>query len=87
MDGGRIKELVQYLDVDAGHARLDEIGDEGQVHPILTQPRGGEEVFRLGGGVGERPGIAVDAEPEEGRLLTSRGDALFLHGLTDEGAG
>ena len=87
MDGGRIEKLVQHLDVDAGHARLDEIGDEGQVHPVLAQPRGGEKVFRLGGGVGERPGIAVDAESEKGRFLTGRGDALFLHGLTDEGAG
>ena len=85
--GGGVEQFVENLDVDAGHARLDEISDEGQIHAVLAQPCPREEIFRLGGRVGERARVAVDAEPEKGGFLTGRGDAPFLQGLADKRAG
>ena len=87
MRGGGVEQFVENLDVDAGHARLDEISDEGQIHAVLAQPCPREEIFRLGGRVGERARVAVDAEPEKGGFLTGRGDAPFLQGLADKRAG
>ena len=85
--GGGVEQFVENLDVDAGHARLDEISDEGQIHAVLAQPCPREEIFRLGGRVGERARVAVDAEPEKSGFLTGRGDAPFLQGLADKRAG
>ena len=78
MDGSGVEQFIENLDMDAGHARLDEIRDKGQIHAVLAQPCPRKEVFRLGGRVGERARVAVDAEPKKGGFLTGWGDAPFL---------
>ena len=73
-----LQEVVQEPDLVGVKLAHDQAGHGVQVGPLLQQPGPGLQIGRGGGGEGERSGVLVDPQGQQGGLVRGQGDPLFL---------